>query len=206
MRQFLIGTFLTIVGIAALILIPSQQDPAPMPWEANIMSDGQVRVFDIHLGQTTLIQAQQTFKTAADIAIFHQAGKQATIEAFFESINLGGLSAKIVLNLSLENQAIETMMNRAVEAKLQPSGARKYALYQEDNIQLLQSKINSITYIPSVRLDEEMVLTRFGPAGIISSSEEGGSQNITTWTYPNIGLTILFNPEAKTILEYSLKK
>ncbi|MBE9532754.1 MAG: lytic murein transglycosylase, partial [Proteobacteria bacterium] len=40
MKNIFISLLLIVVGIAALMLIPSKQAPAPMPWEVTIMQDG----------------------------------------------------------------------------------------------------------------------------------------------------------------------
>lgn len=200
MRNFLIGLVLTIVGIAALMLIPSTQQPAPMPWEVTIMQDGNIKVFDIHLGTTTYRQAQQSFQVYGKTAVFTQQDKQPTVEAFFNSINLGGLSAKVVLNLAVEEQEINDMLNRALEARLQPSGAHRYELGNSDNATLIDAPVTAITYIPSLRLNQEMVLHRFGNADNIE--QDPATVNTEIWHYPAIGLTIRFSEGKKTILQY----
>jgi hypothetical protein len=204
MFKFLIGLMLTLVGITALMLIPSRQTPAPMPWETTVMEDGNIQVFGIHLGKTTYKQAQQLLNSYGKTAIFDQEGHEPTIEAYFESINLGGLSAKIVLNLLVDVQQIETMLNSAIESKLQPSGARKYELNNEDNTRMLDSTISGITYIPSVKLNEQMVLERFGPA---SEKQQSTVQtDIIIWQYPNIGLSVTFTTGEKTVLQYHVQQ
>lgn len=203
MFKFLIGLILTLVGIAALMLIPSKQTPAPMPWETTIMADGNTQVFGIHLGKTTYKQAQKLLKSYGKTAIFDQQGHEPTIEAYFESINMGGLSAKIVLNLLVDAQLIETMLTRAIESKLQPSGARRYELSSEDHVRMLDSTISAITYIPSLKLDEQMVLDRFGTA---SDVQQANTQpGLTIWQYPKIALSVTFNTGEKTILQYHVQ-
>lgn len=204
MRQFLIGLVLTIAGIGALIFIPSKQAPAPMPWETTIMADGNTQVFGIHLGKTTFKQAQQLFNVYGKTAIFSQSEHEPTIEAYFESINLGGLSAKIVLNLMVSEQQIKPMLDRAQEARLQPSGARRYDLHSDDHARLLDSPIIAITYIPSVKLDEKMILDRFGKAdNILQPAQQA---NISIWHYPRIGLSVTFNTGEKTVLQYHVQQ
>ena len=203
MRNFLIGLVLTVAGIGALMFIPSKQAPAPMPWETMIMADGNTQVFGIHLGKTTFRQAQSIFKVYGKTAIFSQSEHEATIEAYFESVNLGGLSAKIVLNLIVTDQPIQAMLKRAQDARLQPSGARRYALHSDDHARLLDSPIIAITYIPSVRLDEKMISDRFGKADNIQQPAQ--QANISIWHYPRIGLTVTFNTDEKTVLQYQVQ-
>jgi len=204
MFKFLIGLMLTVVGITALMLIPSKQTPAPMPWETTVMDDGNVQVFGIHLGNTSFKQVQQLFKSYGKTAIFNQEGYDPTIEAYFESVNMGGLSAKIVLNLLVNEQQIEAMLNSAMQSKLQPSGARRYELSNEDHARVLDSVISAITYIPSVKLNEQMVLERFGPASEVQQSTS--QTGLIIWQYSNIGLSVTFNTGEKTVLQYHVQQ
>jgi len=202
LRSFLIGLFITIIGVALLMLLPSKQSEAPMPWQVTTMLDGNSQVFGIHLGTTTYRQAQENFHEYGKTAIFSQQGMPASVEAFFNSIHLGGLSAKLVLNLDVAPSQIHDMMSRAMEARLQPSGAHRYELNSEDNASLINAPITAVTYIPSVRLNADMVRYRFGEADAV---EQDAMDSATTiWRYNAIGLTIRMNESAKTVLEYQL--
>ncbi|PHS25395.1 MAG: lytic murein transglycosylase [Methylophaga sp.] len=202
MKKFLIGLVLVVVGIASLLLIPSKQASAPMPWEITIMPDGQINVFDIHLGTTNYQQAQQALSSYGKTSIFSEQDKADTVEAFFNSINMGGLSAKLVLNLVVDIDLIEKMKSRATEARLQPSGAHQYQLSNQDNATLINVAVSAITYIPSVRLTKEMILHRFGLTDLIS--QDPNNINTTIWQYPTLGLTIYSNDSEKTIMQYQL--
>jgi hypothetical protein len=202
MKKFFIGLILTIVGIAALTLIPSKQQPAPMPWEITVMPDGQISVFNIHLGTTNYRQAQKSLHMFGQTSVFSQQGQASTVEAFFNSINLGGLSAKLVLNLIVDDAQIEKMKSRATEARLQPSGAHQYHLSNQDNASLVNAAVGAITYIPSVRLDKEMISHRFGFTDLVSQDPDNSNTEI--WQYPALGLTIYLNVNEKTILQYQM--
>lgn len=203
MKSVLIGLFLTIAGITALMLLPSKQIPAPMPWEVTIMADGNSKVFDIHLGTTTYRVAQQQLRQYGKTAIFTQKGEEPSVEAFFQSINLGGLSAKLILNLAVDEDKITEMISHAMEARIQPSGARRYQLNNLSNTSLIKAPITAISYIPSIRLDEEKVRYRFGDPEVIEQDAE--NPNTSIWHYPRLGLLIRLNENEKTILEYSVK-
>ncbi|MCX4188292.1 lytic murein transglycosylase [Methylophaga sp. OBS4] len=200
LRNFIIGLVLVLIGIAALLLVPSPQPPASKPWEVTLMPDGNSKVLGIHLGQTRYGEAQTALGIFGETAIFTDSDNRASVEAYFDSINLGGLSAKLVLNLAVSEQQLASMLSRATAGKLQPSGARQHELHERDRIALLQAPVKAITYIPSVRLDKEMLTARFGePAEIKTSAEISATE---TWFYPDIGLQVELNPEQKTILLY----
>jgi len=202
LRNFLIGLILTVLGIAALMLIPSKQEEAPMPWQVTQMPDGNNQVFGIHLGTSTYRQAQEGFHQYGQTAIFTQEGVDPTIEAFFSSINLGGLSAKLVLNLDVPTAQLHNMMSRALEARLQPSGAHRYELNSDDNASLIDTPIVAVTYIPSVRLNADMLRYRFEEPDSIQQDSSNPATEI--WHYQELGLTIRVNPNEKTVMEYQL--
>jgi hypothetical protein len=91
------------------------------------------------------------------------------------------------------------MLDRALESKIQPSGARRYELSNEDNRQLIDEKVISLTYIPSLRLTKEMVVFRFGKPDMIQQDSE--SQSIL-WLYPKLGLNVTFKEGEKPLLQY----
>ncbi|MFT7414168.1 MAG: hypothetical protein ACI9FO_000826 [Methylophagaceae bacterium] len=199
-RNFLIGLFLTIVGIGALLFVPSQQAPAPMPWQITIMPDGKSKVFGIHIGTTTYNHTKVLLHEFGKIAAFSQQEKPSTIEAFFDSVHLAGITGKLVLNLDVPEQQITEMMSRAYEARLQDSGAHRYDLSNSDKESIVNAPIVAITYVPSVKLNADIARFRFGEPGSIS--QDTLDPNTTTWHYPLTGLTIRMNEHEKTILQY----
>lgn len=201
MKKFLIGLILTIVGITSLMLIPSTQNPAPMPWEITTMEDGNSNVFDIHIGTSTYRHAQQVLRQYGKTAVFTEEGKPATAEAFFDSINLGGLSGKLVLTLDATDDVVASLMSTALEARIQPSGAHRYVLNSSD--QLIDTAVTSITYIPSIKLKSGMLKHRFGEPDSMSYDEDNPATEL--WNYSEIGLMIRRNDHEKTILQYQLR-
>lgn len=205
-RNFIVGFLLVLVGIAAIMLIPSPQPPASKPWEIVVMPDNNVQVFGIHLGETDYKTAQQALRVFGKTAIFTDPEDNPTVEAYFDSVNLGGLSAKMVLNLDVAEAKVEDMLERATVGKLQPSGAHQHELAEEDKQFLLSSPVAAITYIPSVRLDKDMIQERFGAPDSIETGlpdDEGNSDVI--WLYQKQHLTVIFGNTSKTILIYQSK-
>ncbi len=205
LRNFIIGLFLVICAIAAMLLIPSPQPPAAKPWEVIIMPDGNSKVLGIHLANTTYKAAQEKLGIFGKTAIFTEPDKDASVEAYFDSVNLGGLSAKLVLNLAVPKEQMSAMLARASGGKLQPSGAYQHELAEADRIALLDVAVNAITYIPSVRLDETMLETRFGEPDKSELTIEADGSKVNSWYYSEPNLTVLFSDQQKTLLIYSAK-
>jgi hypothetical protein len=201
--KYVFGFLAFLLAIFTILFIPSKQPPAPSPWEVSIMQDGNPMVFSIHLGKTTLAQAQDLLRDEAEIGVFSNTNNEKlSAEAYFNSLNLGGLSAKVVLNLNVEQEKLQLMVNHANEGRLQASGARKYTLNAEDNYHLQSTPINAITYIPTfVKLNEKVIKFRFGEPKRI---EQLGAKTI--WHYPKHGLTIEIAAGEKSILQYQTIK
>ncbi len=206
LKNFVIGVCLLLGGIALLMLIPSPQAPAEKPWEVTIMPDGNSKVLGIHLGQTDYKTAQQQLGVFGKTAVFVDPDGSRSVEAYFDSINLGGLSAKLVLNLGVDAPVLAAMLERGSGGKLQPSGAHQHELAETDREFLLQTPVMALTYIPSVSLKPEMVETRFGRPDTIAQSEADEEGRVTeTWSYPDVGLSAVFQPQQKTILIFRVK-
>lgn len=206
MRLFfkcIMGIFFLLAAIGLLMLIPSPQPDDPKPWEISIMPDEQIKVMGIHLGTTRYAEVQQIWREAGEVAIFAEENQAPSAEVFFDALNLGGLSARAVLNLQVDSDKLQAMTSRAISGKLQPSGARRYDLAFDDQQELLAAPVTAITYIPSVRLDAEMLSKRFGkPIAIQQESAESATE---IWDYSTSGLTIRLHPDERPILTYTAR-
>ena len=203
MRIFFICLVFFFIGIWALFPVPSRQERAPMPWEATIMEDGNTQVFGIHLGETTFEQAQLILNGYGKTALFSQPNHEPTVEAYFDNVNLGGLSAKVVLNLMASEQQMQAMLDHATTANLRSGGARRYELHSYNTSILHRLPIMAITYIPSIILSQDMVIHRFGKAEDIQ--QMSNQLNNVIWHYHRLSLSITFNGQEKTVLQYRMK-
>lgn len=206
LKNLIIGLILLIGGVMLLMLIPSPQAPADKPWEVSVMPDGNIQVLGIHLGQTDYKTVQQKLGVYGTTGLFVDPDGRRSVEAYFDSINLAGLSAKLVLNLGVTEAQLDAMLSRASAGELQPSGAHRHELAETDRETLLSSVVTGMTYIPSVRLKKEMLESRFGePASTQVSAADENGLTTESWLYPDRGLTVLFQPEQKPILIYRTK-
>lgn len=200
LKNLLLGLALVVAGLVAMLMLPSPQPPASKPWEITRMPDGNIEVLGIHLGQTRYREAQQQLGEFGETALFTDPDGQVSLEAYFDSINLGGLSAKLVLNLGVDDALLADMLSRAQSGKLQPSGARQHELHAQDRVAILDAPVIAITYIPTVRLRRDMLESRFGEADRISQIDDDAGSQI--WHYDDIGLDISFNPAQRSVLLY----
>lgn len=205
LKNFLIGLILVLAGISAMLLIPSPQPPASKPWEVINMPDGNSKVFGIHLANTSYKTAQEQLGVFGKTAIFTDPDNSTSVEAYFESINLGGLSAKLVLNLAVPPEQLQAMLKRAKAGKLQPSGAHQHELAQSDRVAVLKAPVTAITYIPSVSLDKQMIASRFGDPDATKTMTDSEGVSTTIWHYAAPNLRVHFSENQKTLLLYTAK-
>lgn len=205
-KNLIISLLVLIAGIVILMLIPSPQGTADKPWEIITMADGNSKVLGIHLGNTDYKTAQQKLGVFGKTALFVDPDGSRSVEAFFDSINQGGLSAKLVMNLGVSDERLQAMQQRATAGERQPSGARQLELAETDREFLLKAPVTALTYIPSLRLKPAMIESRFGRPDRIEQAEDETGLVSETWLYPDTGLQVLFQGEQKPVLIYRAKR
>lgn len=198
--------YLLVTGLLLLVLIilqaptPTQSPPSnAYPWQVEITNSGHSRVFGVELASTTLQQVIQHFQQEPEVALF-ETGQQLTLEAYFKDVRLGGLSARYVLTLDSPAEQLTTMRERAYKRKVLESGSARYTLVATDVQQVLQWPVKSLSYIPYVNLQPELIEQRFGkPARIIQTSN-----TISHYLYPDMGLDLILDSDGKEVLQYVL--
>jgi hypothetical protein len=193
------------VGIlSALIFVGSFFTPgepvskADLPWNIEHPAPGMTRVFGLTLGVSTANEAEQHFREEAKTSLFKSPQGVLAVEAFFEQVDLAGLKAKIVIGIAVPDTELHDMYERGVRMSGIESG-KKITLAPEDVARVRALPIASLTYMPSVRLDEEMIAKRFGqPAQRIRETKSG----VVHWLYPQNGLDITLSIESKPVLQY----
>jgi hypothetical protein len=202
---------LAILAFSALALVigllipggesgPSQNQPSQtLPWQIEPTSDGSIRVFGLTLGQSTLHDAEQQLRSAASVNLFAEPEQPPIVEAYFDKITAGGLSARMVLVIGVPPEPLSTMYERGARISTLGSGARKVALSDGDLALVRALPIASITYVPRVRLQPEVILQRFGEPAQRITEIDGYT---THWLYPDKGLDVALDEKGHAILQY----
>jgi hypothetical protein len=196
--------FWSIGIISVLIFVGSFFWPGPpsdkndLPWHIEHPSPDSVRIFGLTLGQTTTNEAEQHFKELAKPSLFKSPDGQLVAEMFFEQVNLAGLKSRIVLSIAVPDADLHAMYERGLRMNATESG-KQITLTPDDITSLRTLPIASVTYMPSVRLDEAIFSKRFGqPAQRIKEKKSGAIH----WLYPQHGLDIALGGEEKAVLQY----
>lgn len=177
---------------------PELGEQGRMPWHIQVHPDGASTVFGVRLGAATLQQAAEALGKDYELAIVAGPGEVGSLEAFYSSVHLGGLSAKIILGLEADKQALRDMRQGAADVGRMDSGALKFTLSRADAARAQQARVHTITYIPRVNLDADIVTRRFGrPEERVQTSPE-----VEHWLYRQQGLDLILNGDGKEILQY----
>jgi len=191
---------LTTVSIFALLLIPSKSidTPETLPWHITHSTPETSRVFGITLGQSTLSELETRFFEQTLVSLFKTSDGKMVVEAFFDELNLNGLKAKFVMTIAVPPEKLEGMFNRGLRMNSTPSGKR-ITLTPDDLVIVRNSPVATLTYLPRMRLEEDLIIQRFGkPAQRIRETESGAEH----WLYPQHGLDVTLGGKEKPLLQY----
>lgn len=202
-KKIILGVFaLVAVSISVLLMAPdnSVNTPDTLPWSITHPTPDTTRVFGITLGVTSLDQSAEAFKhqTEVEISLFKPSEGKLGVEAFYEEVNFNGLKAKIVMNVAVPQDELTQMYQRGLRMNSTPSGKR-ITLTADDLARVKSLPVSSLTYMPTVRLEESVIIKRFGePTQRIKESKS----DLTHWLYPQHGLDIVLSGKEKPLLQY----
>jgi len=177
----------------------ARPEASPMlPWQIEILGDGNSRVFGLTPGLSRLDEARALFGPDVEIAIVAPPGLPALLEAFYDGVTAGFVTGKLILTADVDSATIAAMRGRALKEAYMESVTRKITLHPDDLASARVTPIRVITFIPSADLDESVIRARFGePGERIRISDE-----IEHFLYPELGLDIALSARGKEVLQY----
>ena len=201
-RLFSLLVFLTLIIGAFLSLKPdggkSTATVKGLPWQIEVLPEGRSKVFGITLGQVTLGQARERLGPDVELAIISATADDHSMEMYYERYTAGVLTGKLVLTAELAAEKLAKMIERSARTDYLKTGARKLRLHPDDLPLAWQSPVQSLTFIPTINLDRQTAIKRFGePAEIVSSDEQ-----TTHLFYPDKGLDLIINEDGREVLQY----
>lgn len=203
-KSILLFVVIVVVLLAAPLLFVSRDaapvvvDPQDLPWNIELLSDGNTRVLGLIPGRSLLENAIARFGSGVQVALIVAPGGSGSVEAYYDSLALGYVSGKLILSLETTPAAREFMLQRAVKAEYMESATRRITLDNADQKSLATAKISALTFIPSAQLDEAIVLERFGaPAERVRSGEY-----TEHFLYPGKGLDLRLDAKGKEVLQF----
>ncbi len=194
---------LTVIGLFVMNHLNHQSDRneviTDLPWLVSTDEQGRSIVFGQTLGKSSLRDLVMHAGRDAEISLFLNRDGSYSLEAFMEYVNLGNIVSKLIVQLQATDEEFRALQAAAVKDQIGPSLAHKYRLNPEDEKAMMNKTIISLTYTPMyVRLTDEMIEQRFGPAQARLSINEDTRHLL----YPDIGLDIFIDDRGKTVFEY----
>ena len=173
------------------------------PWQVNILPDGKSQVFGVVLEETTLKEVDAILKSAPEMAVFELNNKLA-LEAYYKNISLGGLIGSFILTMNVSVQELNAIKKESRRKKGDESNGVRYELDKPTAEKSKSLIVKNLIYVPTVQLDEEMIIKRFGKPGykIKLKTKEVGWH----YLYPKKGLDLIYKEEGKEVLQYVLPK
>lgn len=202
-KSILILLLLAAVIATAMLLRPGNPEPeaqpvSGLPWQIEILADGNTRVFGLTLSRSTLDDAREHFGPDMEVAVMARREETGALEAYYSRVTTGVLSGKMILAGELDKGTVERMRERAVKSRMTESNARKFTLSQEDLALAYDVSVATITFIPAANLDEEVAIGRFGQPG----ERIRASEQVEHLLYPEKGLVLTLDDKGKEILQY----
>jgi hypothetical protein len=198
MKPFIAAFIAILLAIGLLFFNSNKPDNnavvTGLPWQIDILPEGNTRVFGITLGQTTLGEAIALLGDDLDLAIIAAPHETGALEAYYSRYSAGPITGKLLLILDIAPETLAPLRERA----FQDGGMRRYRLHPDDLPVAYQTPVSAINFLPSFNLDEEIAQNRFGvPAEIIQVRAEQKH-----FLYPEKGLDLILNEDGKEILQY----
>jgi hypothetical protein len=200
-RKVYWGTAIIAVLIfIATFTIPENKTPqkSDFPWVIEHPTAGTSQIFGLTLAKSSATEAQQRFSEVAIPILFKAPNGKLVVEVFFEEVRLADLKARIVLNIAVPDAELKGMFERGLRMNATGNG-KEITMTPDDVANVMSMPISSLTYMPSVRLQESIFTKRFGqPAQRIREKKSGAIH----WLYPLHGLDITLGGTEKPLLQY----
>jgi hypothetical protein len=200
-RLVLIILLITFVIYSVFYLITRDveiPDNQAMPWQSYVNDQGKTVVFDLTMDESSLAESMRLFGTEVEASLFEDKDQKQTLEIFFSNTKIGGISARVILNLALNNQQFDGLSNNIKETEVMPTGNKKTIFNQAGESSMFGLTISALTFIPSADLSADTLLGLFKKPARVDLVEPG----VEYWYYPSKGLRIIVDAKRKEILEF----
>lgn len=203
MKTSIAFLFLIIAVIVVSALFRSAEKPAVqplegLPWQIEILPNGETRVFGLIPAHSTLDDARGRFGMDMEIAVIAAPGEPGSLEAYSSSVTTGMIMGRMILVADVDRETVARLRQRAIKSVHMDSSTRKYLLHPDDLAFAWRAPIAGITFIPAANLDEQTVLRRFG----VPNERIRVDDRVEHFLYPEKGLDLALDSKGKEVLQY----
>jgi len=169
-------------------------------WGTHVNEQGQLDVMGVILGQSNLKEAEKALHTQSERALFIQLDEKGkplseSVEAFFPT---SPDRAKLVIELAADSDIIDRIKKRSYKAQAFPSGSMKIEIAPQELPDVEKLTAKSLTYIPPISLEPEMMEQQFGKPNQHMRDLDGNLHML----YPQIGLDAVIPASGKSLLQF----
>lgn len=168
------------------------------PWHLEHPTPDTLRIFSLTLGKSTTEDADKVFSELAEPTLFKSPTGELVMEMFYEEVRPAGLKARVAMVISVSDSEIRAIYERGARISSTGSG-KKITIAPQDVPRVRQLPIASLTYMPSIKIGEDIFLKRFGqPAQRVKERKTGAIH----WLYPKDGVDIALGGAEKPVVQY----
>jgi hypothetical protein len=193
---------IVLLFIFAVVFTPSTDQETPgshfYPWNIEVDSHGYTQVFGVTIGQSTWLDVNKHFNKYGKLAVFDDGKGQLSLEGFLGDITVSGITGRMILALEADQELLQKLMQGARKQEAQKSGAIRYTIDHGQRRDIVDLPVISLTFIPVVDLEPELIKQRFGEPDRIISMPFG----VRHFIYLHKGLDIIVDNSGKEVLQY----
>lgn len=168
------------------------------PWHLEHPTADTLRIFGLTLGKSNAEDADNIFSEESHATLFKSPTGELVMEMFFDEVRPAGLKAKIVMVIDVNERDIHAMYERGARMSSTGSG-KKITLAPEDVMRVRKMPITSLTYMPSIKIEDDIFIKRFGqPTQRVKEKKTGTIH----WLYPKEGVDIALGGAEKPVIQY----
>jgi hypothetical protein len=173
-------------------------DGADLPWAAQPLADGSLRVMGLAPGRDTLGDVARRLGDALQVAVVGRAGEVGTLEALADPFSAGYVSGRLVLAFAPDAAALRGWRERAPRSEAMEGGVRRFTLRPEDRAAADSAPLVGLSFVPGLALTADDIERRFGAPDRRHALPDGAA----ALTYPRIGLVATVGPGRRGVLEF----
>jgi hypothetical protein len=168
------------------------------PWHLEHPTPDSLRIFSLTLGQSTTEDADKVFGEVAEPTLFKSPSGELVMEMFYEEVRPAGLKARVTMVINVSESEIHGIYERGARISGTASG-KKITIAAKDVPHVRQLPIASLTYMPSIKIEDDIFLKRFGqPTQRVKEKKTGAIH----WLYPKEGVDIALGGAEKPVIQY----
>ncbi len=190
-----------VIMLSALLRSGGEPGALPaegLPWQIEILPNGGSKVFGLTLAQSSLGEARLRFGADMEIAVIAASNEPGSLEAYSGNVTAGMVTGKIILLADADRETVARLRQRAIKTEYMDSSTKKFILHPDDLARAWRAPIAGITFIPSVNLDEQTALARFG----VPTERIRVDDRIEHLLFPKKGLDLMLDSKGKEVLQY----